>query len=93
MSPYDVITAIQRSVSNELCVTDTEPSVISSEPRKRIRISCRFEKRSVETTVRKLIAESSNLQDVELTVPFACHESPEPLDELLAQTSKENATA
>ncbi|KAH7818601.1 uncharacterized protein MONOS_8549 [Monocercomonoides exilis] len=91
MSPYDEMTAIQRAVSNEPCLTDTEPSIISSEPRKRIRIRCRFEKRSVETTVRKLIAESSNLQDVELALLFAWHESPEPLYELLAQTTEENA--
>ncbi|KAH7830553.1 uncharacterized protein MONOS_1516 [Monocercomonoides exilis] len=63
MSPYDEMAAIQRAVSNEPCLTDTEPSVISSEPRKRIILSCRFEKRSDETTVSKLIAEFSNLQD------------------------------
>ncbi|KAH7814749.1 uncharacterized protein MONOS_18444 [Monocercomonoides exilis] len=34
MSPYDEMTAIQRSVSNEPCLTDMEPSVISSEPQK-----------------------------------------------------------
>ncbi|KAH7828683.1 uncharacterized protein MONOS_12623 [Monocercomonoides exilis] len=36
MSPYDEMTAMKRSVSNEPCLTDTEPSIISSEIRKRI---------------------------------------------------------